>query len=117
MASRERGSRSASAVFGLLIMGLGVVLLLDRLGRFDVEPLWRLWPSALILMGVGQLARPQASRSVCWGVTLVLLGISYLGVNYNVLGMTWHNSWPLAIVAFGIGLVLEALTGPSRTCR
>jgi hypothetical protein len=33
------------------------------------------------------------------------------------LGLDWSNSWPLALVALGIGLVLDALFGHRREVR
>jgi hypothetical protein len=27
------------------------------------------------------------------------------------MGLGWHNSWPLLLVAVGIGMVVKALTG------
>jgi uncharacterized membrane protein YwaF len=117
MRNREGRTRSSSAAFGLVIMGVGVLLLLDRVGSVDVESYWRLWPLGLVILGIGQLARPAASRNICWGATLMLLGIGYLCINYEVLGLDWSNAWPLALVALGIGLVLDALFGQRREAR
>ena len=117
MRNREGGTRSSSAAIGLVLIGLGVLLLLDRVGSVDVEPYWRLWPVSLVILGIGQLARPAVSRNICWGATLILLGAGYLCINYEILGLDWSNSWPIALVALGIGLVLDALFGHRREVR
>jgi hypothetical protein len=98
-------------------MAAGVILFLDRLELFEVGPLWRLWPSVLVLMGLRHVCAPRRSRSVGWGVTLLLLGTCYLMINYNAMGMTWGNSWPLGIVAVGVGMVLGALLDPGKEVR
>jgi len=47
----------------LLLIGLGVVFLLDRLGLFNVDRLVKFWPVLLILLGVWMLRKRVARTS------------------------------------------------------
>src|SRR5438093_2539702 len=44
------------------LIGLGVLLLLDRVGSVDVESYWRLWPLALVILGIGQRSEEHTSE-------------------------------------------------------
>lgn len=39
-------------VFGLLLLGLGVIMLFDNLGIWHSTYLWKFWPLGLILLAV-----------------------------------------------------------------
>ncbi len=47
------------AVWGLVLIALGVIILLGNLGyfQFDWDVLWRLWPTVLIYLGVVRILR------------------------------------------------------------
>jgi len=109
MADHARRTAGSGVVFGLAVMALGVILFMDQTELLEVGRLWRLWPVALVLMGLRHIVTPRTCRSVGWGVSLMLFGTCYLMINYDVLGMTWGNAWPLAIVAVGVGMALGAL--------
>lgn len=67
---------STRLIVGLLIILLGGVLLADNLGLFDARRLLhRLWPLALLAVGVAMIRNPQHKRSRSWGWVLVTVGI------------------------------------------
>lgn len=47
---------------GLVLIILGVLLLLQNLGLFDWESLWRFWPVVLIVAGVSMLLPKRHDR-------------------------------------------------------
>lgn len=99
-------------ITGLLIMGVGIALLLGRLGILEVRGLWDLWPLLLIGLGLGKLLtpRPDGSR---YGGGLLLIGVWLLLSQLHI----WRasDSWPLFLVAFGIKTVWTALHGARAT--
>lgn len=76
-----RRSRSQPIVVPLLLIGLGVVLLLNNLGYlpwYVWSAIWQFWPVALILLGLEVLI----TRRVPWGVlvlAVVLVVVASLG--------------------------------------
>ena len=96
--------------WGLGLIGAGVFLLLDRLGGL---PEWMYhytwWGAILWAMGLLTLLTARRAESVGSGVTLLLLGAWLVGVTNRLYGLTWSNSWPLALVAAGMGTLAHAI--------
>jgi len=89
-------------------MLFGVLLLLERLGIL-VEGL-RLWPVALIGLGVWVWAEPRQRRSRAWGTVLVLVGTWLLLTNFGVIAVGfWQLVWPLLIIWLGVTLMRQTL--------
>jgi hypothetical protein len=99
-----------SILEGLTLIAIGVVFML---GQFGVLPLefWRTgWPYLVIALGSLQLAVARSPRRVGSGVITVLLGFWFLVAQREMYGLNWWNSWPLAFVAIGTGIVARSIT-------
>ncbi len=113
MDERFGNRRDGRLFLGVLVLALGVALLVDRLGFWDIGGIGRLWPLFILAPGVsGMLSKgPDAGN-----VVLVTLGTLFLLQNYA--RISFAMTWPLIIVAVGIGLIVEAMSGRfSRTDR
>jgi branched-subunit amino acid ABC-type transport system permease component len=116
--ARDEGTRSAKrVVWGIFLIALGGMFMLERLGGPVAPDMGQLWPSVFYVIAVIHLLerRPGAA------LTMFLLGTWFLAVEFEWLGLTWRNSWPLALVVVGAGMVARALTGegrrgPARCC-
>ena len=93
---------------GLLLIGLGVLFLLDRLRVEDFGDLLRTyWPSIIILFGISHVLRRESIWSGAW---LVVIGVWLQLVRLQLFGLNYGNSWPLIVIASGAGITLRALT-------
>ena len=96
--------------WGLLLVLVGAFLLTDRIVGL---PLWfahyRWW--ALLVIGIGtiSLIRLRDAKDVGTGVFFILMGAWFLLVSNGQFGLTWHNSWPLALVAIGASTIARAI--------
>jgi hypothetical protein len=90
---------------GMLIIGLGIVLLLDQTGMLDWRPTWSLWPLIVIVLGLARFAQPRrdGSRDGGW---LIFIGVWLLLNEMRV--MRYRDSWPLFLVAIGIHTMWKA---------
>jgi hypothetical protein len=95
---------------GLVIMALGAIFLADNLGFVDVGSIGRFWPVILILLGIGSIFRPGHRRGGAW---LLFLGALFLLHTFGYFRL--HDSWPLFIVAAGVGMIWRSVA-PARTC-
>ena len=93
--------------FGLILIALGTLLLLDHL---DVVGFGRMvrdyWPLILVFIGVPQLLD---RRSFSTGVWMVALGGWLQASRLHLFGLTFGNSWPLLVVAAGASITVSAL--------
>lgn len=107
---RQRTRTSASRLLlGITMLGVGAVLLLDRMHLATIGPLWRLWPVPLIGIGLSKVLRPEEIQCSQSGLMMIFIGALYLLVNFGFFGLTFGNSWPLILVALGLIMVVQSL--------
>lgn len=105
-----QGETIGRIVTGLVIVLLGGIFLADNLGLIDVGSIGQLWPVILILLGIGSITRPGHRRGGAW---LLFLGALFLLHTFDYLRL--RDSWPLFIVAVGVGIIWRSMT-PARPC-
>jgi len=96
--------------WGLALVAVGIFLMLQRLGGL---PEWMYdyswWGGIVVLLGFGTIVTARSAEKVGSGVTLALLGGWFLVVANRLYGLSWSNSWPLALVAAGAGTLAHAI--------
>lgn len=124
--SRPQGRLSSSVALGLLLIGLGVLLLLDRAEMLDAGALatdW--WPLLIIAVGVWMVL--TASRLA--GVLAITIGLLVLGAIHDVIEADLVGLiWPTILIVIGGGAITagarlrdstsrlpDAATGAART--
>lgn len=112
--SERKTFSAARLVWGLLLVVVGAILMLDRMNVLVVGSVWRFWPVGMIGMGLGKLLQHQGIEGLQSGLWLMVLGGWLLVVNFGVFGLSIRNSWPILTVAFGAYLVWQALMPPPR---
>ncbi len=109
MRSKRAKDPEVSIFEGLTLVAIGVVFLLSQFGLLPLE-FWRSgWPYLVIALGAIQLVVARSPRRVGSGVMTVLCGLWFLIAQREAYGLTWMNSWPLAFVAIGLGMVARAI--------
>jgi hypothetical protein len=104
--------RRTQLLWGLLLIALGGVILLDRLDVIilrDYYSLWHYWPLLLLVFGLNKLLAPVSARQILSGLWLIFFA-AWWYVSYEELwGLSFYSSWPALLIAWGVGLVLEPL--------
>jgi len=97
----------SSLCTGIILIGIGTLILLDRMYIADFGDVVRdFWPVIIILVGIPQLFR----RDKVWsGLWLITLGTWMQLVHLRVFGLTWRSSWPLLLILVGAGMIVRAL--------
>jgi hypothetical protein len=97
-------------IWGVFLIALGVMFLLERFGVWSFTHLGEWWPLILIVIGITRLVERRLGSAL----TMILLGGWFFACESNWMGLDYHNSWPLVLVAVGVGIVVRALTGEER---
>lgn len=108
--------RSQGRIFwGLLLVVLGVLFLLDRTGTLDFGDLVaRFWPVIFILIGVSILLSNNF-RNAGSGLFFILFGAFFLLLRLRIFDQAvWRFLWPLAIIAVGLWILLRPARHPDR---
>jgi len=101
--------------WGLLLIVLGGLFLLDQMDRLDFGDLvGRYWPVIFILIGVSILLSNNF-KNVGPGVFFILFGTFFLLIRLRVFDRAlWHYIWPLAIIGAGLWILLRPAWHPDR---
>jgi predicted membrane protein len=97
-------------LIGVVLIALGVVYLLDRLGVAQAGALIAaFWPLAIIAAGVLQMA---VTRRIHLGaVIVVLVGLALLASSLNLLSTNvWQLFWPVVLIALGVLFLAGVVT-------
>ncbi len=93
-------------LWGLSLIALGVLFLLDRFRILDLHHLAHLyWPMIIVVIGAAKLLR----RNLWGGSWVVLVGVWLQIAHLRLFGLTFNNSWPLLLIAFGAGVIARTL--------
>ncbi len=105
MRTNDLRGRVSGALWGVFMMALGSIFLFQQLGLADWRPFWHWWPLVLVLLGLGQFVDRKPGE----GVLFLLLGLWMFAVTFDVMGLTYRNSWPIALIAVGASMVVQEL--------
>ncbi|HET7868331.1 MAG TPA: DUF5668 domain-containing protein [Burkholderiaceae bacterium] len=97
--------RARRAIFGLAVIGIGTLALLDNLRLFDMALLRTFWPLVLVLVGLSRLAWPRRPEGRLFGLVLVLLGVLVTAHNLGYHALDIWQWWPVLVILAGLSIV------------
>lgn len=96
-------------VWGVLLIALGACFLLTMTGVIPAHLFRAWWPLFVIAAGVGSILCCYDPRTLGSGVTTTGIGVWLLVAANDWYGLGWARSWPLVLVAIGLGTLARAL--------
>jgi hypothetical protein len=94
-------------MFGLVLVGLGGVFLLDQMDMLDIYNLWHYWPLAMVVIGLNKMIGYPSAREFTSGLWTMFIGF-WLFANFeNLFGLNFRNSWPYLIIGFGVTMIVK----------
>lgn len=100
-------------VWGWFLIAVGVLFLLDRFGVVRLPNLGLLWPLTFLAVAAIHVVERRYGSALMF----VLMGAWFQACTLEWHGITYGNSWPLLIIAIGVGIVVRALTGEDERVR
>ncbi len=98
-------------VLGLVVIGLGVLFLLDNLNILNFHRAIGFWPAILIVIGVIKLLDTRSPNGYLVGVLFIGAG-SVLTLNrMGLFNFDWRMFWPVLLIILGLSVVFKALAG------
>lgn len=107
---------SSQVILGLLVVGLGLLFLLENLGFIDFRHAIGFWPLVLIACGCVALFGSGPRSGNVAGAVLIGLGLLMILGRMGFLYISWSTLWPLALIGGG-GMVLYRSLGQSRAVQ
>ncbi|MBB3118339.1 LiaF transmembrane domain-containing protein [Pseudoduganella violacea] len=98
-------------VWGLLIIGAGVLFWLEDGDFKKVTQFWHYWPLVIAAFGFSQLVPPTTARMFIDGVCEILFAFWIFACFEHLWGMSFSNSWPFMVIMGGVSLALQPILG------
>jgi len=108
-ARRGYHSHSHGIFFGVVVVAIGCLLLLDNLGIFRFRDIWQYWPVLLIVWGLSHLVDSRTPSGWIWGGIIALVGALFLLDNLDIFVFNFAVVWPVLLIAFGVSVLVGAL--------
>ena len=107
---------TSQVVLGLLVVGMGVLFLLDNLDILDFRHAIGFWPLVFVVAGCVALFGNGTRSGNYMGGVLIAIGLLMILGRMGYFYISWGTLWPLVMIALG-GLVLYRSLGPGRVAR
>lgn len=112
---RHHQHASHRILFGIGVIGVGVLALLDNLHFFDLPLLKTFWPLALSLFGLSRMVSGRHPGQWLFGLTLVVFGIVMTANLLGYMQFRPRDWWPVLIILAGLSIVLRGVFPRYRT--
>lgn len=111
----DHGSRGGPRlVFGIVLILLGVVFSLDRLGLVRAEDVLDFWPVIFVVVGLSKIVFPASGGSRFSGFVLLVVGSWLLLEELRWIDVDFSDWWPVLLVLVGLRLAWQGLFGRSE---
>lgn len=96
-------------LFGLGVIGVGVLALLDNLHVFGLPLLRTFWPLALVLLGLARLVWPRHAGSWLFGTALIVIGGVLTAQNLGYTHFELRDWWPVLVILAGLSILMRGV--------
>lgn len=107
MSHRERFG--GQVVIGVALICAGGALFLEKEGIISIGPIWQYWPLILIGLGIVKTMQAQSRKEQGMGIWLLFIGLWFEVSLLNLWGLTFSETWPVILIAFGISMLWKGL--------
>jgi predicted membrane protein len=95
-------------VLGLLVIGVGLLFLLDNLDLLRAREYLRYWPVLLVLFGLSKMIQPSGTPGRFAGLLFTVAGGLLLLDKFHVLEIHLWDFWPIVLVFVGGSMIWRA---------
>jgi len=96
----------------VIVIGIGVIFLLNNLNIVFLHDVWRYWPGLLIAAGIAKMVDSLDSGGRVMGGLLVGVGGLFLADTLGYLTLSWADFWPLVLIGAGVLMLWSRLSPP-----
>ncbi len=97
----------SSLFFGVIVVCIGAVFLLDNLHILEADRILPWWPALLIGLGFAKLLDPSLSGTRIGAVIWILAGSLLLASNLDLVPWSIGDLWPVLLILFGAWIAMR----------
>ncbi|MBQ5948200.1 LiaI-LiaF-like domain-containing protein [Massilia sp. ST3] len=106
-----RTNMTSQVILGLLVIGMGLLFLLDNLDILDMHRAFSFWPMLFIVVGTVKLCDTATPGGRLVGGILVGIGVLLTLDRMDIIDFSWRAVWPLALIGLGAVMLVKAARG------
>lgn len=99
----------AQVILGLVVIGMGLLFLLDNLNIFEFRDVLHFWPMVFMLIGVLKVYDSHDAGGRAFGVVLIAIGVMLTLRHMGYIYFGWRTIWPVLVMVLGGVVVYNAL--------
>lgn len=111
--SEQQQHRGPNYWLSFVLIGLGVVFLLDRIDLLDAGDILEFWPVGLMAIGILKLVTSKF-RDIWSSGILIFIGLIFFLDYQNVIYFSIWDLWPVALILIGIKIFFDQRRDPSE---
>jgi hypothetical protein len=100
---------STGLVPGLIVVGMGILFLLNNLEILHVYDWWQLWPVVVIAIGATKLVDSPSPNEKAGGAVMILIGGVFLASTFGWFDVRARDLWPVALIGAGVVMLFNRL--------
>ena len=100
--------------WGLALISVGSLFLVDRLGLVAIERVWNLWPAFIALHGALAIMFAHDLAQALDGAFSIVVAIWIYACLEHLWGWTFYATWPVIVIAGGVVMVARGLLSMSK---
>ena len=105
MENKPNQNSSNQLIVGIILIGMGILFLLDNFSFFSVRKLMYYWPLILILIGVIKIVHQPNSEGARTGGVLVVIGMVFLVGKLGLFDLSASIFVPCVLIGIGIWIL------------
>lgn len=105
MENNKSSFLSPQFIFGLIIIAVGVVFMLDNLEIIYAGSILRYWPALLVVYGISKITLSRSNSSQIFGWILAVLGSLMLLDRFEVINFRLWDWWPVILIIIGLNFL------------
>ncbi|MYM25009.1 hypothetical protein GTP46_20485 [Duganella sp. FT135W] len=95
-------------VIGLIVIGVGMLFLLDNLGWLDLDLRIHILPTILIAAGILKVLQTRTQSGIIIGGGMVAVGSVFMLKEMGLINIGWNTLWPLVLIGAGVAVVFKS---------
>lgn len=97
--------QNKNLIFGVIMIIVGGIFLLDRMDYLDVSELWHYWPAFIALSGAIKILSAKHASHIVHGCVEIFIAFWLYASIEHLWGWSFHTSWPILLIALGISTI------------
>ena len=105
MENESDNKKQGQLVLGVIVIGFGLMFLLDNLDIVNVNMMFFFWPMVLVGLGILKVVQSRILSGYIIGAGLILLGVVLFFSKLGLFHFSMKVFWPLVLIWFGFMLL------------